>query len=186
MIRKEHIQNKYHVNASKIYFSGMSGGGIFCFLLASQIPEKIAALAIIAGNIAKPNTLADAPPMPLLYIHGTSDFIYHGTKDLITAEQTVDFWIKHNKCDTVPKLEKLEDENNKDKSSVTKLFYRSTIGADVVFYKIHNGGHHWPNSRFNANNFVDFDLGILNKDFDANQAIWDFVSDYSKKQNSQY
>ena len=71
---------------------------------------------------------------------------------------------------------KLPDVNKKDKSFVTTLQYPCKDHNDILFYKIDNGGHHWPNSKFNANKFVKRDLGELNKDFDTNQEIWNFVS----------
>ena len=179
------IGAQYHIDSSRLYFCGMSGGGFFVSVLAGAIPDKIAAMVLVASGKVAP-TYNTCPkkitqtPMPFLLIHGTSDFLYHGTKYILSAEQTIQYWLKTNQCNPTAKITALANTNTKDHSNVLKIQYDSKIGKDVLFYKIQNGGHHWPNSRFNANTFVKFDLGHLNKDFDTNQAIWDFVSAYKK------
>jgi len=181
------LKSKYRIDSSRIYFSGMSGGGFFLSVLASAIPEKIAAMSIVAGNTIDPRYICDEKEsktsIPLLLIHGTSDGLYNGREGIFSVDQTIEFWIKLNQCDTIPIIENIPDINKKDNSSVLKIQYLSKIDKDVMFYKIENGGHHWPNSKFNANSFVKTDLGILNKDFNTNQTIWDFVSSYKTLAN---
>ena len=176
------LKGKYKIDTSRIYFSGMSGGAFFLSVLASAFPEKIAAMSIVAGNTIDPHYICgqrkSKVPIPLLLIHGTSDGLYYGREGILSADQTIEFWIKLNRCDTIPIIKNIPDINKKDNSSVLKIQYLSKIDKDVMFYKIENGGHHWPNSKFNANHFVKTDLGILNKDFNTNQTIWDFVSSY--------
>ncbi|NQX83009.1 MAG: hypothetical protein HRT66_13595 [Flavobacteriaceae bacterium] len=178
------LNSKYNVDSSRIYFSGMSGGGLFLSVLQNAIPEKIAAITIVAGNTVDTKFVCKEKeseiPIPFFLIQGTSDFLYNGEEEwgILSADETIDYWVKKNLCDSIPKITKVPNINKKDNSSVLKIQYFSKINKDVLFYKIKNGGHHWPNSRFNANFFVKFDLGEFNKDFDTNQVIWDFVSQY--------
>ncbi len=178
----DHLKQEYIIDSTRIYVSGMSGGGIFSIVLSHVFPGEFAAICVVAGNMIRfeqfPVPLVDETPIPLLLIHGTSDHIYNGTDDLFSVDETLEYWIRKNNCDSVPQVTLVPDINQKDKSTVSKQFYSSRGDSDVVFYKIENGGHHWPNSLFDANRFVKRDLGILNKDFDTNQAIWHFVSGY--------
>ena len=184
----EWLHNKYNIDSSRIYLSGMSAGGFFLSVLANAIPKKIAAMSVVAGNMVDPNYICKEKeskvPIPFLLIHGTSDYLYYGRKGIYSANQTIDYWLKVNQCDTVPTITEVPNINKKDSTSVLKMQYPSKIDKHVMFYKIENGGHHWPNSKFNANSFVKYDLGKLNKDFDTNQTIWNFVSSYKTIANT--
>jgi polyhydroxybutyrate depolymerase len=177
------INNKYNIDTSRIYMAGMSGGGFFLSFLAEAMPERIAAMCVVAGNKVEQDFMCIKDTakisIPFMLIHGTSDKLYNMEKYVLSAEKTVDYWLDANKCDTIPNTFIIPDINTRDNTNVTRLEYKSDISKDVVFYKIENGGHHWPNARFDANLFVKFDLGELNKDFNTNQVIWDFLSNYS-------
>ena len=181
-----HLKQKHRIDENRLYFSGMSGGGIFCLILSQHIPEKIAAMAIVSGNMITENFRCKnkKQKIPLFLIHGTGDFLYggrtlnDGSQLLLSAEQTLQAisWVSKNK---MPPAILLPDRYKKDSSYVEKIDYRPE--NPVLFYKVVNGGHHWHNARFNANRFVKFDLGNFNRDFDLNQTIWDFVSAYKKE-----
>ncbi len=188
------VEKRYNVDDKKIYFVGLSGGGFFLTPLAQAIPEKMAAMVLVAAtrmrfsrpgsNISNIESSPQQKPIPLLFIMGTADSLYKGDmrRNITSAEDTVRFWRQVNQCFKEPKTYAIPPTNDSNPTSVKVLKYQSDIGKDVVFYKIENGGHHWPNSRFNANYFVRAmggDLGPLNMDFDTNQTIWDFVSQHS-------
>jgi len=143
--------------------------------------------------------------IPLMLIIGTKDFLYSGnllnsavstepqTSDLnkdsepllinVPAEQMIQLRIQVNKCTSAPKITTIPQTADSSGTSVQLIEYQSEIGNDVAFYKIENGGHHWPNALFDPywleRIFLSRDLGPFNRDFDTNQAIWDFVSRYS-------
>ena len=77
------IKSEYSIDSNRIYMSGISGGGIFSIILANRIPGRIAALAVVAGNIPKSISIPESiPPKPTMLVHGTEDFIYNGRDDL--------------------------------------------------------------------------------------------------------
>ena len=179
----KYLKSNYNIDHQRIHTSGMSGGGIFSIVLAHALPHEFASIAVIAGNMIKLDRFLlplEQSPIPLLLIHGTSDFLYNGTETLLSVDQTIDYWIDKNQCNVVPQVTALDDVDKKDQSTVSKIEYCSQLNNEVIFYKIENGGHHWPNSVFDANRFVKRDLGILNNDFDTNQVIWNFVSRFKK------
>lgn len=144
-------------------------------------------------------------PIPLMLIIGTKDFLYNGnifnsalssepkTSDLnkdfdplsinISAEQMIRLRTRVNKCVSAPKITSIPPSGDSGGTSVQLIEYQSEIGKDVAFYKIENGGHHWPSALFDPywleRIFLSRDLGPFNRDLETNQAIWDFVSRYN-------
>jgi poly(3-hydroxybutyrate) depolymerase len=47
------IKSEYPIDTNRIYMSGISGGGIFSIILTNRMRDRIAALAVVAGNIPK-------------------------------------------------------------------------------------------------------------------------------------
>jgi polyhydroxybutyrate depolymerase len=175
------INANYRVNTKKIFLSGISGGGIFSFQLIEAMPQTFAGFCVVAGNL--PRDLEITTAVPFLYIYGTADYLWNGRDNLLSANETLDNILTVNKCLSEPDIKPLPDINKKDGSTVTELIYKSETGTGVVFYRVENGGHHWPNSVFNANTFHKKPLGPLNKDLDTNEALWSFLSQYSLPSN---
>ena len=112
--------------------------------------------------------------MPMLLIHGTEDFIYNGRPDdLYSADETLQIWAEVNGCNSEPEASRLPDL--KDDNTTVDLITWS-CPADMAFYKINGGGHHWPGAEFNADRWTKLELGNYCRDFEASQAIWDFCS----------
>ena len=92
------LKSKSNIDSSRIYFCGMSGGGMFISALADTIPEKMAAMSIVAGNKIDPDfgciENESKISIPFLLIQGTGDFLYNGQEGIFSADQTIDFWIK--------------------------------------------------------------------------------------------
>ncbi|MEE4260372.1 MAG: prolyl oligopeptidase family serine peptidase, partial [Bacteroidales bacterium] len=72
----------YNIDSTRIYATGMSNGGFMSFLLASQLSEKIAAIASVAGSMTPEtyNNSNPSHPTPILQFHGTADGVvpYNG------------------------------------------------------------------------------------------------------------
>lgn len=174
----DHIVSRYHGDPDRIYMAGMSSGGIFTFTFALQFPAVLRGIAVVSGNIsfeASKELQKNLPLLPpLLFIHGTSDFLYPGRPEqLLTAEES--FAVYTSWCtDTLPGVEWLPDSQRKDKCRVERLTY--CCPKKMVYYRIHHGGHHWPGAEFNAALFTSLKLGNFCRDFTANEAILDFIT----------
>ena len=174
----DHICELYPVDTSRIYTSGISGGGIFSFLLADRLPNKFAAIAVVAGNLPKSIELPhEMQPVPLVLFHGTDDFLYEGREDLFSVDSTLAIFTAINSCNVSPAITHLEDKKN-DNTTVELVEYE--CGTPVKFYRINNGGHHWPGGNFNADRFTKLELGEFCRDIDASELIWEFLSERSK------
>jgi polyhydroxybutyrate depolymerase len=147
-------------------------GGLMTHQLGCKLPNRIAAIAPVAGTIAS-QTISSCnsnASSPMVYIHGTLDNVvpYSG------VEQTLNFWIQRNNAtasvDSVP----LPDIDTTDGCTVMKYSYMNSQGvARVVFYKIINGGHTWPGWKA-----VIPALGLTNRDINGSQEIWNFVKNF--------
>ena len=163
------ISDKYHINGSRIYSSGMSNGGFMSYHLACNLSSKIAAVASVTGSMSK-ETLANCSPsnpMSILQIHGLEDVVvpYAGL-DAIGMEPIDDvltFWADANNCNPERVIAVLDSFNNNN--SADYIHYESCendVGVKLI--RIPSMGHTWPDS----NNF----------NISATEEIWNFLSQY--------
>jgi polyhydroxybutyrate depolymerase len=193
----EAVSSDYSVDASKIYASGFSQGGAMSYILSVERPHTFAAIASVGGprGIAFGDTLfppdvAATPsrPFPLLHMHGTSDALvpYNGGAGVFnlqfpSVESVVSDFVLNNGGNLTPTVADLPDTNSMD-GSTAQLFsydggvYFDTAGnpreAEVLLYRIQNGGHNWPGD---FTGWPDW-ASLVNRDFNASAEIWNFFS----------
>jgi len=168
-----------NVDPKRVYACGMSNGGMMCYRLAAEMPERIAAIAPVSGTMvidkAAPNR-----PVPVMHFHGLADAIvrYGGSAtdpsrtrliDYKSVDETMKIWAKIDGCAEKPKEERLPDTAHDGTSVTKKTFGGGKDGAEVVLFAIDGGGHTWPGH----NPVVQF-LGKSTKNIDADDLIWDF------------
>lgn len=171
------ITSRYHGDPEHVYMTGMSSGGIFTFTFASLHPEALKGIAVVSGNItpaAQPDIIKKASILPpLLLIHGTADLLYEGKDGMfLTAEESFTTYLDACAYRT-PFHEWLPDVYKKDKCTVEKITYKCP--EQMLYYRIKNGGHHWPGAKFNAALFTSLKLGIFCRDINANDMIRNFI-----------
>lgn len=182
------LEKELNIDTSRVYAAGMSMGAIMVYRLASELSDRIAAIAPIAGAMGQQEC---QPKMPVSIIdfHGTDDpaVPFNGGKgkidpsgaDYISVAHSIDAWVQANHCDTKPSQENLPDKSN-DGTQVIKIEYANgTDGSAVVLYRITGGGHTWPDRDFGPEMAI---LGKSTKDISANELIWDFFSHHHRKQ----
>ena len=69
----DEIEEKYHVDTSRVYLSGLSMGGFGTWALASAQPERFAAIAPICGG--------GEPIMARFRLSSVPAWVFHGAKD---------------------------------------------------------------------------------------------------------
>ena len=112
-------------------------------------------------------------------IHGTADPVvpYDTFPASLNVEQTISFWLGQDLCSTAHDTVFLPNIDIGDSSTVQKIDYPAcAAGAEVLFYKIINGGHTWPNAILDL---PPQNYGFTNRDMDANTEIWHFFNKYS-------
>jgi polyhydroxybutyrate depolymerase len=119
----ETLKEKYPIDDDRIYATGFSNGGFFCYLLWSERPQIFAAVAPGAAQLVPSVQLTTPKPV----------FIYGGRNDRLvrfTGQQAaIDRACKANGC---------EKEGASCGDSCT--LFRSTRQAPVMTF-IHDGGH---------------------------------------------
>lgn len=181
----DELESIANVDRNRIYACGMSNGGMMSYRLASEMSDRIAAIAAVSGTMAM--DLPEPPrAVPVLHFHGTSDGIVpYGSPinltppvfQLLGAEDTVAYWAKRNGCEEECQVDMLSREG--DKRTVTRRTYpQKATAADVVLVVIDGGGHTWPGRQVP----IAF-LGRCARNISANELIWEFFEKHPLKQN---
>lgn len=163
------------VDARRVYATGFSAGAAMSVYLGCTLSRQIAAVAPVAGvNIGAP--CPHGKPMPVVAFHGTADpnVPYDGggiccpDVDLPSVEAAVQPWAQRAECRIKPSSKSIGTE-------VERIAYRGCgSSADVVLYKVVNGGHTWPGS-------VDYPPnGHTTHDINAADLILDFFSQHPR------
>lgn len=168
---------KYSIDTDRIYCTGQSRGGLFCYALACKLSNRITAIAPIAGTMFTIDIESCAPshPMPVFHIHGTRDEIVPLTgRDFrfLPVPMVLDFWCNKNKTDrkliisTFTELDLCMNDNTE-----TIICDSDQNGAIVKFLKI-NGGRH----------SINMTTAIEPGERSLAEEIWIFFNNYSLDQ----
>ena len=83
----EEIVEKYQVDTSRIYLTGLSMGGFGTWSLASMYPERFAAIAPVCGGGEVRQILRSLVEMPIWTFHGQKDDVipFSRSEEIVTA-----------------------------------------------------------------------------------------------------
>ena len=166
----------------RVFATGLSNGGIMAHRIASDLSDRIAAIAPVGGPL-----MMDAPnaqrPVPVLHFHGTADAFApfeggygkgsfgrsQGVTDFRSVEHTLQSWVKLNGCQPEPTIEPLPDTAADGMTSTRKTWTGGRNGSEVVLIEIKGGGHTWP-----GREPITPMLGPSTQDLSANDLMWAF------------
>jgi polyhydroxybutyrate depolymerase len=175
------LTRSHHVDAKRIYATGISNGGFFSVRLACDLTGDLAAVAAVAATM--PETLMPAcnpaVPISIMFIQGTQDplvkinggVIARRNGRSVSLRGAVDFWRRVNHISEQPSRTELPDRQA-DGTHVRQDVYRSrTDDVELVVLIIEGGGHTWPG----AVQYLPVALvGRTSANLDATEAIWAF------------
>lgn len=172
----EDIHSRYAIDTSRVYVAGMSNGAMMAYRLASEIPDKIAAIIAVSGTLAVDNC-DSAKNVPVLHIHGDQD--KNVPFDGARGEESVSIVSHRSVPDTINLVIRsrqcIASEKRTLEGNIQVSSYRCSNGALVELYVIKGGEHGWPGGR-----------GPDKKDsagqFSASKQAWEFAKQFSKKQ----
>jgi polyhydroxybutyrate depolymerase len=175
---------QYHIDPSRVFVTGMSNGGMMAYRVAAEIPERVAAVAAIAGTLDVDASSIRAP-VPVVHFHGTDDQYCpyeggRGARSLVrvghnSVKHTIDAWVRANHADPEPIVEEIPDRSD-DGTRVVKYTYKTKQDPqNVVLYKIIGGGHSWPGRKLRERL-----LGTATMEISANEIMWQFFSAHPK------
>ncbi len=183
----------YNIDPNRVYVTGISNGAIMSYRLACELSNKITAIAPVDGNI--PHLLVSgclpSKPVSLLAINNVNDPLvpfeggeiyghFHRVKlgKVLSVNESIGFWVNHNKCSTTPVVTEEPDRDPKDGTRVTRKEYiNQNDGTEVILYTVDGGGHTWPGGFQYLPAWV---IGKTSRDIDANEVIWTFFKKHSR------
>lgn len=169
------------VDADRVFATGLSNGGIMAHYLASELSDRIAAIAPVGGPLMleKPR---NSRAVPVMQFHGTKDEFApfqggfgkgflgrNGITSFRSVEHTLQSWVQANGCRTEPETVKLPDKAADGMLVTRKTWTGGRKGSEVVLIEIQGGGHTWPGQR----PVIDR-LGESTMDISANDLMWEF------------
>lgn len=182
------LSEEYSIDKKRIYSTGISNGGLMSERLACEMSEKFAAIAPVAVSMLEDYSVKCKPQnsMPILIITGNNDPLvpWDGGERIsiegkigriLSVPEAVGFWVKHNKCQDDSFIAENIDSDLDDETSIQKEVYdQCENNSKVVFYKVENGGHTWPNG---SQYLPEFLVGKTSRDIDASEVIWNFFKE---------
>ena len=178
---------------ARVYATGLSNGSMMAYRLAAEAPERIAAVAGVAGAMTLPR-FAPKLPVPVMHIHSVDDqrALYNGglgpafpLTNTRVFHQPVDSmlgkWLSHNGCPSQPQVTgPVSGKPGAADAAHTATRYQygpCLAGVEVVFWKLTGAGHVWPGGQ---QNYLPLLLGPGTTLIDANSEIWRFFSRFRR------
>ncbi len=177
---------RFPVDARRVFVTGFSNGASMSFLLGAKLPQRIAAIAPVAGALwLEPGALK--PPVPMLYLTGTEDplnlieggvpKLASGSSDKVRAKpkppvrDSIVKWAKALGCATTPV----------SKTSVngvhTENYCTAGNGVQVVYMAVDGLGHTWAGGK---SLLPERMVGKTTDKIKATDVIWDFFQKYTR------
>ena len=189
---------KYNADAKRVFVTGISNGAMMSYRLGCELSGKIAAIAPVAGNIPE-NFIKQCKPsnsVSVLAINGDSDPLVpfnggdvtgpFGKRKLgkvLSAHESVMFWVKNNECSPDPIITDVPDKNPDDGTRVQKQqFINGRDNSEVILYSIKNGGHTWPGGYQYLGEWI---VGRTCRDMNAAEVIWEFFERHERSVSEQ-
>jgi polyhydroxybutyrate depolymerase len=183
----------FNIDPGRVYVTGISNGAIMSYRLACELSHKITAIAPVDGNIPYLLMPGYSPsnPVSVLAINNVNDPLvpfdggeiyghFHRVKlgKVLSTEESVMFWVKHNRCSLEPVVTEEPDTDPKDGTRViSKQYLNHNNGTEVVLYIVEGGGHTWPGG---IQYLPARMIGKTSRDFNATEVIWSFFKRHSR------
>ena len=174
-----------NVDAKRVYATGMSNGAMMCYRLASELSDRIAAIAPVAGTMGT-ETCNPKRPVPVIHFHGTDDAFtpFKGGKgirspmptEFFSVEHSINAWVKADGCPETPVITDMPKKADDGTTVQRKTYGPGKDGAEAVLFVINGGGHTWPG----RDSKVQY-LGKSTKNISANDLMWEFFKRHPMK-----
>jgi polyhydroxybutyrate depolymerase len=174
------------IDTARIYMAGFSNGGMLVHRFAAEQSNTLAAAAVLGaavGGRSGPQedfwlpSLPDVP-VPMLLFHGLQDDAVPadggksprkgGTREYVSLQKSVDFWLKANNCS-----KKHTATGSYDGAVILKKWEDCANDSSVLLYTLEDWAHQWP-----GRNHTSESSAV--KDFDAASIIWEYLSRFRR------
>jgi polyhydroxybutyrate depolymerase len=165
------LEARYCVNPSRVYATGMSGGGRMASQLACDASQVFAAVAPVAG-LRFPSPCPAARPVPVIAFHGTADAVdpFEGNGQpywTYSVPVAAGRWAAKDGCQAAtPRIVRGNDY-------IVTEYGGCSSNAAVELYAIGGEGHEWPGGPAMPAEITRA-LGPQSDAVNANALIWAF------------
>jgi polyhydroxybutyrate depolymerase len=168
----------------RLYATGFSNGAMLAYLLASQMADRIAAIAPVAGPMGTADC-RPSRPVSVCHFHGLADEFAPfrggiGRRSVVKVRQlpvenSLACWVRADGCRPEPQVEWLEPLVNDGTRACRTTWSGGREGSEVVLYAIEGAGHVWPGrvSPFTV-------LGRPTNNLVANDVLWNFFQSHPR------
>lgn len=186
------LAQRTSVDHTRVYATGMSNGAMMSYRLAAEIPERIAAIAPVAGAMVI-ERFAPSQPMPVMHFHSVDDqrALYQGglgprlpfLRRVIhpLVEETIKQWVQRDGCPTAPEIGATihgKEAGLDETHTATKIVYGPCRdGTEVVLWKLTGAGHVWPGA---GPRYPEWLLGAPTRVINASEEMWQFFRRFSR------
>lgn len=129
------------VDPRRVYLAGFGEGGEEVLRILCAEPGLAAGAAVVAAALPSGADCPDAPPVPVLMIHGTADPQLNFERARDTAARLA----RRNRCGAFEEIPVTDFYD--DGMTVTMHAYRG-CEARTLHYVVEGGGHAWPGNRY--------------------------------------
>jgi polyhydroxybutyrate depolymerase len=156
----DELQRRFGIDPAPAFAIGFSNGAQLVLRLVHEIPNRLAAVALISATQPVPENFAPsadaAQPMPVLLIHGTKDPLvpYQGGMASLwgfrprglglSSPQTAEYFARRNGIRTAPETADGPVVSPTDGTHIERTSYRERGLAPVTLVTVHGGGHVIP------------------------------------------
>jgi len=168
------LQATVAIDPARVYATGISNGAMMVYEVACALADRVAAIAVVAGEMTALDRCRPTRPVPVLVIHGSADrnlpvdggigakaFAVHEVRSVASA---LEFWRRHDRCGSDARVE--------IDGAVRRTRYLACGGDTAVeLISIEGGGHSWPGGDRLAR-FLDPPSPAL----DATAEVWRFFA----------
>ena len=159
-------------DASRTYVAGYSMGGAMAELIACEMPDRIAAVGLVAAV-----SVGCGAKAPMIDFHGTDDIFvaFEGAPPgdargaSAPVRRVASEWARVVGCDGLPTI-------SRPSADIELSTFRSCTSGDgeVLLYTVINGGHTWPGAK------LDLPVGHTTQSIDASSLMLDFFDAHAK------
>lgn len=174
---------EHAIDASRVYATGASNGGLMTYRLLFELSDRIAAGAALIANLPANSECAPEPAArrSVMIMNGTADPImpFEGGAvavnrgAILSSDATRDFWRTFLGLSAEPSRFAFPDLDPDDGGTVAREIYASGgSGVELRYVRVEGGGHNVPTIASPDPGLA----GTQNHDVEAMTEIWDFLS----------
>jgi polyhydroxybutyrate depolymerase len=163
------------IDRRRVYAAGMSNGAMMVYRLASEIPERLAAVIVVAGSLGV-DDCSKGKDVPILHIHGEHDgnVPFAGGR----GEAGMSAVAHRSVPETIARVLAPRGTHTCDTKSgdgLERSIYQCSNGAPLELVVVRGGVHGWPGGRGRG------EEARGSSSLSASEAAWAFAQRFEKE-----